>query len=99
MQQGVSDLLLDTRRAADHDHRAFFGIGLGGGVDHLQSPDAIGDADRAQAAHACIGIGGVTGGLLIAGVDHFYLAVVQLFIKSQHVVPGNSKGVPQPVLV
>ena len=99
MQQGIAALFFDTRGATDHDHRGFFGVSLGCGVDDLQTAHAIGDANRSQAAHARIGIGGISSRLLITGVDHFYLAFVQLFVKSQYIIAGYAKCMPQPVLV
>ena len=58
VQQGIFFAFLDSRRAADDDDRGFFGEGPGGGVGDLQAADAIGDADRAEAADAGIGVGG-----------------------------------------
>ena len=74
MQQGVLLALLHPRRAADDDHGRLLGKGFGGGIGELQSAHAVGDADRAQAAHAGVGIGGEAGALLVAGVDEAQLA-------------------------
>ena len=58
-------LLARARRAADHHHGRFLGIGLGDGVRHLETADAIGDADHAKPLDPRIGVGREAGALLV----------------------------------
>ena len=61
--------------------------------------DAIGDADRAQAAHAGVGIGGEAGALLVAGVDEAQLALGELVVEPQHVIARDAEHMAHAVRV
>lgn len=69
----------------------------GDGVCHFQPADAIGDAQRAQAAHARVSVGAKTGALLVAGDDGLERAAAKLLVKAEHVIAGNAKDMPHTV--
>ena len=94
MEQRVVARFTDPGRAADHHHRRAFGIGLGGGVDQLQSADAIGHRHRTQAADARIGIGGEAGALFITGTDQRERRLLDNLEQAEHIVAGDTEHVP-----
>ena len=57
----------------------------------FQSAHAVGDADRAQAAHAGVGIGGEAGALLVAGVNEAQLAAGELVVEPEHVIARDAE--------
>ena len=93
MQQGILLALFHPRRAADDHDGRLLREGLGGGIGQLQPAHAIGDADRAQAAHAGVGVGGEPGALLVAGVDEAQLAPGELVVKPEHVIARDAEHV------
>ncbi len=97
MQQGILLPLLHPRRAANDDHGRLLGKGFGGGIGELQSAHAVSDADRAEAAHAGVGIGSEARALLIAGVDKTQLASGKLVVKPQHIIARDAEHVAHAV--
>ena len=99
VEQRILFPFLHPRRAADDHDRRFLCERFGRGVGHLQSADAIGDADGAQSAHTGVGVGRKTSALFIASIDNAKRAVKKLFVKAEHVIAGDAKNVPHAMRV
>jgi hypothetical protein len=69
MDQPAARLRRHVRHPYQVKDRQVLGIGSGDGVDRAQLPYPVGWADRANAANACIAVGGVRGIQLIATPD------------------------------
>ena len=93
VKQRVLFAFFHPRRAADDDHRRLFSEGFGGGIGHLQTTNAVGDANGSQAPDTGISISGKAGTLFIAGVDDAQFAFREQIVETQHIVAGNPKDV------
>ena len=99
VEQRIFLPFLHPRRAADDHDRRFLRERLRRGVGHFQSADAVGDADRAQPAHARVSVGRKTSALLIAGIDDANRAVKELLVETEDVIAWNAKHVPHAMRV
>ena len=82
-----------------HDDRRLLRKCFGGRVDDFQSADAIRHAHRAEAAHARIRVSRKARALLVARGYDFDFAALELVIKTEHIIAGNSEDVSHAVSI
>ena len=98
VEPGVVRPLGDARGAGDEDHGALLGRRAGDRVRERQAAHAVGDAHRAHAMHARVGVGGEPGAVLPRAVHEVERAVLEHRVEGEHVVAGQAEDVPDPVV-
>ena len=93
VEERIVEAFTQARRAGNDHHRRFFGIGPGDRVAEAQSAHAIGDADRADAVDAGVGVGGEAGAVLAGAADQSQPALFQLRVEGKDVIARNAEHV------
>ena len=93
VQQRTVFIVVAGGAAGDLYDRDSLGISAGHAVDGAQLADDIGREQSAQAAGACVGIGGVSRVELVAGAYAADAALLHRVEHAQHKVAGNAEDV------
>ena len=99
VEQRIVHSLAQAGRAGDHDDGRLLGIGAGDRVAHAQAADAVGDAERAHAVDAGVGVGGETGAVFARAADGLDRALFEHRVEGQDVVAGNAEDVADAVVL
>ena len=98
VQERVVHPLAQARGPADHDHGRLLGIGPRDRIAKAQPAHAIGHADRADAVHAGVGVGGKARTVLARAADQPQRALFHHRVEGQHVVARDAENVAHPVV-
>ena len=99
VQERVVNPLAQAGRAGDHHHGRLLGVGAGDRVANAQAADAVGDAQRAHAVDAGVGVGREAGAVLARAADRADRAFLEHRVERQHVVARNAEHVGDAVVL
>ena len=99
VEQRIVNSLAQAGRTGDHHDGRLLGVSPGDRIANAQAADAVGDAERAHAVDAGIGIGGESGAVFAGAADGLDRALFEHRVERQHVVAGDAEDVADAVVL
>jgi len=99
MLQLVALAVIRGGAARNNQHRAFFSIGAGDGIEHVQPADAIGHAGNAQAIDTCISVSGKAYGRFMCHGVEVDLGVFKPAKRRQREIARNAECIADTLIV
>ena len=98
MEQRVVDPFLKPRRTGQHHNRRLFSERPGDAVGDRQPADTVSHAHGPHAVDASISVCGKACTVLASTTNHIDFALFEQTVKSQHVIPWNSKAIGDSII-